>query len=148
MFALWSILCQVWVQIRGWNCCSKILADDQDLDSFHICLKKNLHTDKRSEAIREPTLFFLDGAVWFQRMGFPSWIQSVWSRSWILSSPRSCLWLRQHTMMKRVEQKVFNWTTEMVTDKPVPRGPWGPHRGEGQSELSIQKKNVLTELHT
>ena len=74
---------------------------------FTFVSKKIYITDKRSEAIRKPTLFFLNGAVWFQRMGFPSWIQSVWSWSWLLSSPRSCLWLRQHAMMKRVEWKVL-----------------------------------------
>ena len=51
-------------------------------------------------------------------------------------------------MMKRVEWKVLTELERWSLTKQVPRGPWGPHGGEGQSELSIQKKNVLTELHT
>lgn len=30
-------------------CCGKILADDQDLDRFYICLKKTEIREKRSE---------------------------------------------------------------------------------------------------
>ena len=149
MFALWSVLCQVWVQIREWNCAAaKSWLMIKTWIVFIFVWTKIYITEKRSEALREPTLFFLNGAVWFQRMGFPSWIQSVWSQSWILSSQRSCLRLRQHAMMKRVERKVLTELQRWSLIKQVPRGPRGPHRGEGQSELSIQKKNVLTELHT
>lgn len=52
IFALWSILRHVSSDKRMELCCGKILADDQDLDNFHIWLKKLTLGKNRSEDIK------------------------------------------------------------------------------------------------
>ena len=98
-------------------CCSKILADNQDLDSFHICLNKNLHHRKKKWGHKTANIILSQWSSLIPENG--------------LSKPNSkCVVPKLNSFQSeelpeaeatRNDEESWvesvNWTTEMVTDK-------------------------------
>lgn len=82
-------------------------------------------------------------------MGFPFWIQSVWSRSWILFiQGAACACEATRSDGASWEESV-NRATEMLTDKQVPSDPPAHRPTQAQAAgTSKTKEKALTEPHT
>lgn len=111
-------------------CCGKILADDQDLDNFHIWLKKIYTGEKKKWGYKEPTSFLSmkqsNSREWAFRFDF-----KVCGPEAEFLPVQGAAWGWEAALKDEARgEESGNWTTEMVTDKQAPR--WArPTQGEG-----------------
>ena len=98
-------------------CCGKILADDQDLDRFYICLKKTEIREKRSEDTKRSNIILFQWSSLIPENGL-SLLNSKCVVPKLNSFQSKELPVAKATRNDEVSwEESVNWTTEMVTDK-------------------------------